>query len=75
MKYMITVREILSRDLIVEAENAQEAEDKVTEAYDSEDIILDYHDFQFVSYITDNDCLTEEQCEGIDKLTDYIREI
>lgn len=44
-KYGISVREILKRTVIVEAENIEEAIKKVEEAVDREEIILDVDDY------------------------------
>lgn len=43
-KYQIEVREVLSRVIEVEANNENEALDKVYEMYDNEKIVLDWHD-------------------------------
>ena len=45
MKYVVRVTETLARTLIVEANSMEEAKDKVDRAYDDEQIILDYDDF------------------------------
>lgn len=45
MKFTIKVEEILRRDVEVEAENADEALDKVCTMYTEEEIVLDYNDF------------------------------
>ena len=50
MKYKVNVEELLSRIVEVEAENEEEAEDKVREMYMNEDIVLDASDFQSVEY-------------------------
>lgn len=44
-KYGISVREILKRTVIVEAENLEEAIQKVEEAVEREEIILDVDDY------------------------------
>lgn len=44
-RYGISVREILKRTVIVEAENLEEAIQKVEEAVKCEDIILDVDDY------------------------------
>ena len=44
-KYGISVREILKRTVIVEAENLEEAIRKVEEEVEKEKIILDYDDY------------------------------
>ncbi|RIY38143.1 protein dpnD [Capnocytophaga canis] len=43
--YKIEVKKILSRIVPVEAENEQEAVQKVEEMYKNEEIILDFDDF------------------------------
>ncbi len=43
-KYRIEVKEVLSRVIEVEANNEDEALDKVYEMYDNEKIVLDWHD-------------------------------
>ena len=43
-KYQIEVKEVLSRAIEVEANNENEALDKVYEMYDNEAIVLDWHD-------------------------------
>ena len=50
MKYKVNVEELLSRIVEVDAENEEEAEDKVSEMYMNEDIMLDASDFQSVEY-------------------------
>lgn len=45
MKYTVNVKEILSRDVEVEAESAEEAESIVEDMYQNQEIILDYEDF------------------------------
>lgn len=44
-RYGISVREILKRTVIVEAENLEEAIQKVEAAVEREEIILDYDDY------------------------------
>lgn len=44
-KYGISVREILKRTVIVEAENLEEAIQKVGEAVEHDEIILDVDDY------------------------------
>ena len=44
-KYGISVREILKRTVIVEAENLKEAIQKVEDAVEREEIILDVDDY------------------------------
>ena len=50
MKYKVNVEELLSRIVEVEAENEEEAEEKVRVMYMNEDIVLDASDFQSVEY-------------------------
>ena len=50
MKYKVNVEELLSRIVEVEAENEEEAEEKVREMCMNEDIVLDASDFQSVEY-------------------------
>lgn len=45
MKFLVNVEEILTRDVIIEAENESEAEDKVEQLYRDCKIVLDYSDF------------------------------
>ena len=45
MKYLVNIEEILSRDVIIEAENGTDAVDKVEELYYNCKIVLDYSDF------------------------------
>lgn len=44
MEYKVKVKEILEREVVVEAKNLEEALDKVKDAYYQEDIVLDYND-------------------------------
>lgn len=46
MKYKVNVEEILSRDVIIEADSPEDAEDKVEELYFKQKIVLDYSDFE-----------------------------
>ena len=45
MKYLVKVEEILSREIIIEAEDETDAESKVNDLYRKEKIVLDYNDF------------------------------
>ena len=45
MKYLVRITETSSRTVIVEADNMQDAERKVNNAYYDEKIVLDYDDF------------------------------
>lgn len=49
-KYKIGITEILRRVITVEAENSDQAIDKVLEAYDSKEIVLDINDFMDVEF-------------------------
>lgn len=44
-KYAVTVKEILAKTIIVEAQNYDEATNKICDAYYDGKIILDYRDF------------------------------
>ena len=55
MKYVVRVTEILSQSFIVEANSRDDAEDKVSEAYNNGEIRLDYDDF----YCYDIDTIRE----------------
>ena len=46
MKYRVNVEEILTRDVIVEAESPEDAEDMVEKFYYKQKIVLDYNDFK-----------------------------
>lgn len=45
MKYLVNIEEILSRDVIIDAESETDAVDKVEELYYNCKIVLDYNDF------------------------------
>ena len=45
MKFVVRVTETLSKTVIVYANDATDAHDKVEKAYDNEDIVLDYRDY------------------------------
>lgn len=57
-QYAISVREILKRTVIVEAENLEEAIQKVEEAVEREEIILDVDDYE------DREIVPSEYFEG-----------
>lgn len=57
-QYGISVREILKRTVIVEAENLEEAIQKVEDAVEREEIILDYDDYD------DREIIPSEYFEG-----------
>ena len=41
-KYDVVITEILDKHVLVEASSKEEAEEKVKEMYDNEEIVLDY---------------------------------
>ena len=45
MKYLINIEEVLSRDVVVEAESVEEAEQKVEQLYSTCKIVLNADDF------------------------------
>lgn len=45
MKYVVELKEILSRRVVVEADDECDAIDKVHLAYDASEIVLDYSDY------------------------------
>ncbi|KKN71233.1 hypothetical protein LCGC14_0422760 [marine sediment metagenome] len=49
-EYEVEIEETLSRIVTVEAENSDDAEDKVREDYGNGDIVLDSDDFQDVNF-------------------------
>ena len=57
-RYGISVREILKRTVIVEAENAEDAVRKAEEAVECEEVILDVDDFD------DREIVPSEYWEG-----------
>lgn len=57
-KYGISVREILKRTVIVEAENLEEAIQKVEDAVERDEIILDVDDYD------DREIVPSEYWEG-----------
>ena len=65
MKYVVEVTETLVKHVIVEAKSTEEAEDKVSDAHRKAEIILDYDDYEDVSF----ECLREAD---EDDVADYI---
>ena len=51
MKFKFKIRETLYREINVEANDMQEAEDVLRRDYDEERIVLDWSDFQQVEFI------------------------
>ena len=49
-KYVVYVTETLQRKVIIEAKSLTEAEEKAQEAYENEEIILDYNDYLQVEF-------------------------
>lgn len=49
-KYVVYVTETLQRKVIVEAKSLTEAEEKAQEAYENEEITLDYNDYLQVEF-------------------------
>lgn len=45
MKFVMKVTETLSRTVVVDANDKYDAINKVEQAYDNEDIVLDYKDY------------------------------
>ena len=45
MKYLVNVEEVLTRDIVIEAKDENDAKDKVEQLYRDCKIVLDYHDF------------------------------
>lgn len=45
MKFVMRITETLSKTVIVDADNWADARDKVEKAYDNEQIVLDYRDY------------------------------
>jgi len=45
MKFKAKITEVLSRVIVVEADSKEEALNKVSDMYNSEEIVLDYSDF------------------------------
>ena len=53
MKYQVTITEILSRKISVEAPTAEIAEEQIRGLYRDEEIVLDYSDLSFFDVYTD----------------------
>lgn len=49
-KYVVYVTETLQRKVIIEAKSLTEAEEKAQEAYENEEITLDYNDYLQVEF-------------------------
>lgn len=46
MKCVVKITETLSRTVIIDADNPIEAEEKVEQIYNDENIVLDYRDYE-----------------------------
>ena len=46
MKYKVNIKEILSRTVEIEADSLEDANRKVNQLYDAEEIVLDFSDWQ-----------------------------
>ena len=68
-RYGISVREILKRTVIVEAENLEEAIQKVENAVDREEIILDVDDYD------DREIIPSEYFEGGNRFRILMEEV
>ncbi len=68
MKYRVNVEEILSRDVIIEADSPEEAEEKAKELYYQQKIVLDYSDFEDGSQTIKSKgiCADSEECTDFD---------
>ena len=68
MKYLVNVKEILTRDVIIEANNPKEAEEMVEELYLKEKIVLDFSDFEDGSQTIrcKGVCADSEECTDFD---------
>ena len=49
-KYVVYVTETLQRKVVVKAKSLTDAEEKVQEAYENEEITLDYNDYLQVDF-------------------------
>lgn len=49
-EFVVYVTETLQRKVVVEAKSLTEAEEKVQEAYENEEITLDYNDYLQVDF-------------------------
>lgn len=46
MRYLCEIREALARRLVVEADSLDDAREKLQQAYDNEEIVLDFDDYE-----------------------------
>ena len=68
MKYLVNIEEILKRDVIIEADSPEDAEEKVEDLYYKQKIILDYSDFEGGSQTIKciGICSDSEECNILD---------
>ena len=68
MKYIVNLTEILSRDVIIEANSVEEAEGAVEQLYYKQKIVLDYNDFEDGSQTIrcKGVCADSEECTDFD---------
>lgn len=59
-EYLVSVQEILEKQIIVKAESEEEAYQKVKEMYDNEEIVLDSQDFFDKKIIVDGEMIDGE---------------
>ena len=62
MKYVVEIEETLMRHVIVEAEDAHMAEHIAWQAYNDEEVVLDYRDYADTSF----NCVREADDEDIE---------
>ena len=62
MKYVVEIEEVLIRHVIVEADDANKAEDKAWKAYNNEEVVLDYRDYADAGF----KCVREADDEDIE---------
>lgn len=65
-KYLVKVEEVLTHNVIVEAEDEADAEYKVEQLYFDEKIVLDYNDFNGKPTIK-----CQSVCTDLEKCTEF----
>ncbi len=74
MKYCVTYTELLSRTVIVDADNKNEASEKVLDAVNNEDIILTADDYAMdsgeIAYCCEADSYDLEDFPTLESFTD-----
>lgn len=72
--FKVEVRETLIRTVLVEAEYRSEAEEKVSDAYNKEKIVLDYRDFDGAHFSAEKIDVSEyeelAEINGLDVISD-----